>query len=134
MMSTATKLSKFGLPLMEETRQRLIQIYSDNPWLNSIHIHVGSQGVPMERFVSGTRVLMAFIKDIEASCGDQIKVVDIGGGLSTSYTEPQEPAEFTFQKYRDFLNKEVQKDFLYFSSSKFQLIRFQNYSVANIRS
>ena len=69
----------------------------------------------MERFVSGTKVLMAFIKDIEASCGDQIKVVDIGGGLSTSYTEPQEPAEFTFQKYRDFLNKEVQKDFLSFS-------------------
>ena len=55
---------------------------------------------------------MAFIKDIEASCGDQIKVVDIGGGLSTSYTEPQEPAEFTFQKYRDFLNKEVHKDCL----------------------
>ena len=34
MMSTATKLSKFGLPLMEETRDRLIQIYADNPWLN----------------------------------------------------------------------------------------------------
>ena len=53
MMSTATKLSKFGLPLMDETRERLIQIYVDNPWLTGIHIHVGSQGVPLERFVSG---------------------------------------------------------------------------------
>ena len=35
MMSTATKLSKFGLPLMEETRDRLIKIYKDNPWLTS---------------------------------------------------------------------------------------------------
>jgi len=104
MMSTATKLSKFGLPLMDETRERLIQIYVDNPWLTGIHIHVGSQGVPLERFVSGTKVLKDFIKDIEARCGDQIKIVDIGGGLSTSYTESEEPAEFTFQKYRDQLN------------------------------
>jgi len=106
-MSTATKLSKFGLPLMEETRDRLIQIYADNPWLNGIHIHVGSQGVPLERFVSGTKVLQDFIKDIEAKCGDQIKVVDIGGGLSTSYTEQGEPEGFTFQKYRDQLNIEA---------------------------
>jgi len=52
----------------------------------------------------GTKVLKDFIKDIEARCGDQIKIVDIGGGLSTSYTESEEPAEFTFQKYRDQLN------------------------------
>ena len=50
---------------------------------------------------------MDFIKDIESKCGDQIKAVDIGGGLSSSYTESADPAEFTYQKYRDFLNKEV---------------------------
>ena len=106
-MSTATKQSKFGLPLTEDTRERLVQIYADNPWMTGIHIHVGSQGVPMARFVSGTRVLLDFIKDIEGRCGDQIKTVDIGGGLSTSYTQPGEPDEFTFQKYRDFLTREV---------------------------
>ena len=107
MMSTATKLSKFGLPLTEESRARLLQLYVDNSWLTGIHIHVGSQGVPVDRFVSGTKVLMDFIKDIESKCGDQIKAVDIGGGLSSSYTESADPAEFTYQKYRDFLNKEV---------------------------
>ena len=76
-------------------------------YFSGIHIHVGSQGVPLERFVSGTKVLQDFIKDIEAKCGDQIKVVDIGGGLSTSYTEQGEPEGFTFQKYRDQLNIEV---------------------------
>ena len=57
--------------------------------------------------ISGTKVMQEFIKDIEALCGDQIKIVDIGGGLSTSYTEPDEPQEFSFQNYRDYLNKEV---------------------------
>ena len=55
----------------------------------------------------GTKVMQEFIKDIEALCGDQIKIVDIGGGLSTSYTEPNEPQEFSYQNYRDYLNKEV---------------------------
>lgn len=118
MMSTATKLSKFGLPLMKETRDRLIKIYKDNPWLTSIHIHIGSQGVPLERFVSGSKVLVSFIKDIEAACGDQIKVVDIGGGLSTSYSEPQEPQGFTFQAYRDQLNIEAPELF----SGKYKLV------------
>ena len=56
---------------------------------------------------SGTRVLLNFIKDIEARCPGQIKVVDIGGGLSTSYTERGEPEGFTYQKYRDLLDKEA---------------------------
>ena len=118
MMSTATKLSKFGLPLTEESRARLLQLYVDNSWLTGIHIHVGSQGVPVDRFVSGTKVLMDFIKDIESKCGDQIKAVDIGGGLSSSYTESADPAEFTYQKYRDFLNKEVPELF----SGKYRVV------------
>ena len=55
----------------------------------------------------GTRVLLDFIRDIEARCPGQIKVVDIGGGLSTSYTQREEPEGFTYQKYRDLLNKEA---------------------------
>jgi len=107
MMSTASKLSKFGLPLMEETQDTIVKLYKENPWLTGIHIHVGSQGVPMDKFVSGSRRLMDFVAVLEEECPGQIKVVDIGGGLSTSYTEPQEPEEFTYQKYREQLNIEV---------------------------
>ena len=57
----------------------------------------------------GTRVLLDFIRDIEARCPGQIKVVDIGGGLSTSYTQREEPEGFTYQKYRDLLDKEADK-------------------------
>jgi len=107
MISTATKLSKFGLPLMEETRERIIQLFVQHPWLSGVHIHVGSQGVPLDKFVSGGRVLMDFVSVLEERCPGQIKVVDIGGGLSTSYTEDKEPGEFSYQKYRDQLNSEV---------------------------
>ena len=92
---------------VEIKKSPCFQIYVDNSWLNGIHIHVGSQGVPIDKFVSGVRVLLDFIRDIEAKCPGQIKVVDIGGGLSTSYTQREEPEGFTYQKYRDLLDKEV---------------------------
>ena len=57
MMSTATKQSKFGLPLKEETKERILNLFQENPWLSGVHIHVGSQGVPLERFVDGEKTL-----------------------------------------------------------------------------
>lgn len=56
MMSTATKLSKFGVPLTEETKERILGMYKDYEWLNGIHFHVGSQGIPIELFVNGAKV------------------------------------------------------------------------------
>ena len=53
MISTATKQSKFGLPLTDETKDRIIKLFKDNAWLSCVHIHVGSQGVPLEKFVDG---------------------------------------------------------------------------------
>ena len=56
MMSTATKLSKFGLPLTEETKDRILELYQKYKWMNGIHFHVGSQGIPIELFVNGAKV------------------------------------------------------------------------------
>ena len=61
MMSTATKLSKFGVPLTEETKDRVLDLYKMYSWLNGIHFHVGSQGVPIQLFVDGARVSWLFI-------------------------------------------------------------------------
>ena len=55
-ISTATKLSKFGLPLTEETRNRIINLYKKYEWLNGIHFHVGSQGCQMELFINAAKV------------------------------------------------------------------------------
>ena len=54
--NTATRISKFGLPLTDETRKRLIDLYKKYTWLNSIHFHIGSQGVPLDLFVDAAKV------------------------------------------------------------------------------
>ena len=40
----------------ETTIDLVISWYENNPWLNGIHIHVGSQGTPLEKFVRGAEV------------------------------------------------------------------------------
>lgn len=56
MMSTASKVSKFGVPLVTETKDRIVALYHQYSWLNGIHFHVGSQGVPIELFVNAAKV------------------------------------------------------------------------------
>ena len=63
-MSTATKLSKFGVPLTEETEERVLDLYKTYSWLNGIHFHVGSQGVPIQLFVDGARVSCVIVLQI----------------------------------------------------------------------
>ena len=55
-LSTATKLSKFGLPLIEETKERIIELYKSYKWMNGIHAHVGSQGIPIHLFANSVKV------------------------------------------------------------------------------
>ena len=54
--STATKESKFGLPVLEETKEALTDLFKNNKWLNGISFHVGSQGMPLEKLVKGAKV------------------------------------------------------------------------------
>ena len=49
---------------------------------------------------------MDFISELE-NCGIQIKTINIGGGLSVSYTHAEDPVEFSFQKYREVLEASV---------------------------
>eukprot|EP00095_Tigriopus_kingsejongensis_P002041 snap_masked-scaffold556_size137522-processed-gene-0.7 protein:Tk02041 transcript:snap_masked-scaffold556_size137522-processed-gene-0.7-mRNA-1 annotation:"diaminopimelate decarboxylase" len=108
-ISTATKQSKFGLPIMENTKGRIVDLYKQYTWLTGIHIHVGSQGVPLELFVKGARVgyrrvCMDMVQDIESACQRSLEIIDIGGGLSTTYKDCTEPEGFEYAKYRDDLN------------------------------
>ncbi len=40
------------------------------------------------------------VKEIESACGRKLDTVDIGGGLSTSYTSDSEPEDFAYALYR----------------------------------
>ena len=68
---------------------------------------------------------MDFVSELEKS-GIKIKTVNIGGGLSSSYTHATDPTEFTFQKYREVLEASVPQLF----SGKYEVrleIKFVSY-------
>ena len=61
---------------------------------------------------------MSFVTEIESHCGRSLSYVDIGGGLSSSYTAPNEPAGFAYSFYRKELETVVPALF----SGKYQVI------------
>ena len=86
-MSTATRTSKFGFALEDEGNlQAIIDCYTGNSWLTSLHTHVGSQGCSLELMTAGIRKLVDLAEEINAAIGDQqIEVIDIGGGLPVNF-------------------------------------------------
>jgi len=116
-VSTAGRDSKFGLPLVPETREHLLGLYRTYPWLQGLHIHVGSQGVSMEMLQTGATTLMTFVNDVESMRGGTpLHTLDIGGGLPTSYTEDLEA--YPFAAYRKALEVAAPQIF----SGKYRII------------
>ena len=99
--SVAGDYSKFGLPL-DELGDEIIAAYGRYPWLNSIHVHVGSQGCSLEQLLNGTRKALDFAEKINKSVrrGEDAPAVrwfDMGGGMPAAY-HPDEP-RFTLEDY-----------------------------------
>ena len=85
-LSVSDVRSKFGIPLDAENRPRIIDRFREHVWLDSVHIHVGSQGCSMEQHASGAARLTSFVAEIEAAVGaGRIRVLDIGGGLPVNF-------------------------------------------------
>ena len=68
---------------------------------------------------------MDFVTEVERATGRQIETVDIGGGLSTSYTEPGEPEQFSYAAYRARLDEAVPELF----SGKYREVAKQDFSL-----
>ncbi len=99
--SVAGDYSKFGLPL-DELREEIIAAYQHHTWLNSIHVHVGSQGCSLEQLLDGTRKALDLANEINRRVtreGDvpAVKWFDMGGGMPAAYL-PDEP-RFTLEDY-----------------------------------
>jgi diaminopimelate decarboxylase len=90
--SVAGEWSKFGVPLGTD-REALARAFRKYDWLRGVHVHVGSQGCPLEMLLEGTRRAVAFA--LEAAGGSAPEgrafVLDIGGGLPATY-DPAHPA------------------------------------------
>ena len=69
-MSTATKTSKFGVPIADDgMRDKVVAAYVENTWLNTIHSHVGSQGCPLPLMGQGIREVIRLVEEINAVAG-----------------------------------------------------------------
>lgn len=105
--STATVTSKFGLPLTPETHERLLAIFLDNPWLQGVHVHVGSQGCPLDLLAEGAQRAVRFAREINERAGkQQIQVMDIGGGMPTVYDGGDREA-YDFNEYAESVSRLV---------------------------
>lgn len=106
-MSTATLSSKFGVALKDDNnRKRLVEAYVSNPWLNSIHTHIGSQGCSLDLMVGGIREVYDLVRDINAAAGkQQITTIDIGGGLPVNFSD--DSITPTFAEYAEKLREQM---------------------------
>jgi diaminopimelate decarboxylase len=116
-LSTATATSKFGIPT--EYLSELNELYLSNTWLNGIHVHVGSQGCPLDLIASGIAAVVTIARNINKQRPNQIKYIDIGGGLPVNFAS--EDFTPTFADYAGALkdNKDI-KDL--FESSEFTML------------
>ena len=102
--------SKFGLIMCESTFPQILAYYKEFSWLEGMHCHVGSQGCPIEMGVYGCKTIYEGALKINEALGKkQIQVLDIGGGMPTSYWTPEEAHSFT--EYRKKLDDAVPKLF-----------------------
>ncbi|KAF4137802.1 Pyridoxal-dependent decarboxylase C-terminal sheet domain-containing protein [Phytophthora infestans] len=105
-LSVSTVQSKFGVPLTVENRARIIASFCANPWMTGLHAHVGSQGCSLEMLSQGAVVLSELANEIDAAAGtSRIKVLNIGGGLSTNFDD--EEVSPTFAEYVEVLRREA---------------------------
>jgi diaminopimelate decarboxylase len=86
--SVAGEYSKFGVPIKYK-RDELTDAFMKHPWLTGVHLHVGSQGCPMELLINGIGILFDFVNEINVkrtSTGfPPVAYFDIGGGMPVSY-------------------------------------------------
>jgi diaminopimelate decarboxylase len=89
--SVAGEYSKFGVPI-KTGRSALLDAFSKHEWLTGVHLHVGSQGCPVELLLNGIGVVFDFVSEVNKKHGkQQITVFDIGGGLPVSYDRRHTP-------------------------------------------
>jgi diaminopimelate decarboxylase len=77
---------------LQEARTELIAAFKQHPWLNMLHLHVGSQGLDLATTIAGVKAVWGLLQEVEAACGaGRVRVLDIGGGLSVDFATDDAP-------------------------------------------
>ncbi|MEC3976738.1 diaminopimelate decarboxylase [Amycolatopsis sp. H20-H5] len=95
--STATGTSKFGVPLRDPgNRELLIELVSRRPWLTRLHVHVGSQGCPLDLIADGVAAVLGLAEEINHRLRRrQITSIDLGGGLPVNFADDRIDPSYT---------------------------------------
>ena len=77
--------SRFGVSLNSEFEQ-IVNAFGKFPWLNGLHVHVGSQGCSLDQLCESIGRINELRKSIESATGLTLNFLDIGGGLPAPYS------------------------------------------------
>eukprot|EP00933_Yihiella_yeosuensis_P072086 TRINITY_DN8037_c0_g1_i4.p1 TRINITY_DN8037_c0_g1~~TRINITY_DN8037_c0_g1_i4.p1 ORF type:complete len:508 (+),score=94.18 TRINITY_DN8037_c0_g1_i4:58-1581(+) len=103
-LSVSVADSKFAVPVTLH-EEEISKVFKEHPWLNCVHVHVGSGAAGTDMLVAGVKVACELAKRINTHVGKrQVTVLDIGGGLHPDYTNDQLAP---FPQYADHLRREV---------------------------
>jgi diaminopimelate decarboxylase len=81
---TAGRGAKFGVPI-EACRAEIVAAFERHSWLTGLHVHAGSQGVPLDAHVAAIARVCELAREIGA------RTIDIGGGLPAQYDRDAAP-------------------------------------------
>lgn len=105
-LSVSTAHSKFGVPLTPANRAKIIGFFCENPWMQGLHCHVGSQGCTLEMLAKGATIISELAEQIDSAAGaPRVKVLNIGGGLPSNYDS--DDVAPTFASYVDVLRRDA---------------------------
>lgn len=83
-MTVSTADSKFGVPISE--RDAIISACLQQPALDCLHMHIGSQYSDFTPVIEAVRLILALAAEINQQAGKQkITTLDIGGGFPVNY-------------------------------------------------
>ena len=85
--SVSTLDSKFGI--VTDSNFSLESILSEFPFLNGVHVHIGSQGISLSQLTLGIEKVLKLIHNIPKDHLNSIEWVDIGGGISVDYSNSE---------------------------------------------
>ncbi|MEV0467399.1 diaminopimelate decarboxylase [Nocardia tengchongensis] len=96
-ISTAHEDQKFGFSIAGgDAMQAIARVFeSDNLRLVGLHSHIGSQIFEIDGFEISTRRMLGLLREVADKFGmeraEQMKILDLGGGLGISYLPHEDP-------------------------------------------
>ncbi len=89
--------SKFGVAISNGQAMEAIKaiLQKDSLEFRGIHCHIGSQIFDLDSYTETADVMVAFMAQLQADTGVEIKELNLGGGLGIYYSDGDEPKSFT---------------------------------------